>query len=109
MSCRLQIINDPTAPSGDRLRAMEQLERRVLGKPRETVEQVADEPEFVKELRALTHCSAGSCFASGQPTRQPGGPDESVTTRAYNRRRQPRWLAVMPPTRCSRGPGLRGR
>jgi hypothetical protein len=41
----LQIINDPTAPSGDRLRAMEQLESRALGKPKETVEQVNDEPE----------------------------------------------------------------
>jgi hypothetical protein len=50
----LQIINDPTAPSGDRLRAMEQLESRALGKPKETVEQVNDEPEFVKKLRALT-------------------------------------------------------
>jgi hypothetical protein len=33
---------------------MEQLESRALGKPKETVEQVAEEPEFMKELRAMT-------------------------------------------------------
>ena len=38
VDARLSIINDPTAPSGDRLRAMEQLESRALGKPKETVE-----------------------------------------------------------------------
>ena len=54
MAARLSIINDKTAPAGDWLRAMEQLESRALGKPKETVEQVAEEPEFVKELRALT-------------------------------------------------------
>jgi hypothetical protein len=54
VDARLQIINDPTASAGDRLRAMEQLESRALGKPKETVEQVNEEPEFVKELRALT-------------------------------------------------------
>jgi hypothetical protein len=50
----LQIINDPAAPWGDRLRAMEQLESRALGKPKETVEQVKEEPEFMQELRAMT-------------------------------------------------------
>jgi hypothetical protein len=49
VDARLQIINDPTAPSGG-LRAMEQLESRALGKPKETVEQVTEEPEFMQEL-----------------------------------------------------------
>ena len=40
LSAGLSIINDPLAPAGDRLRAMEQLESRALGKPRETVETV---------------------------------------------------------------------
>jgi hypothetical protein len=50
----LSIINDVNATAGDRLRAMEQLESRALGKPKETVEQVYEEPEFMKDLRALT-------------------------------------------------------
>jgi hypothetical protein len=37
VDARLQIINDPNAPAGDRLRAMEQLESRALGKPKESV------------------------------------------------------------------------
>jgi hypothetical protein len=54
VDARLQIINDPAAPSGDRLRAMEQLESRALGKPKETVEQVAEEPEAMKALRGMS-------------------------------------------------------
>jgi hypothetical protein len=33
VDARLSIIKDPKAPSGDRLRAMEQLESRALGRP----------------------------------------------------------------------------
>lgn len=51
---RLQIINDSTAPAGDRLWAMEQLESRALGKPKETVEQVNEEPEELQAMRAMT-------------------------------------------------------
>jgi hypothetical protein len=38
VAVRLAIINATTASAGDRLRAMEQLESRALGKPKETVE-----------------------------------------------------------------------
>jgi hypothetical protein len=54
VDARLQIINDPTAPAGDRLRAMEQLESRAMGKPKETVEQVNEEPEATQWLRQMT-------------------------------------------------------
>jgi hypothetical protein len=54
VDARLQIINDATAPSSDRLRAMEQLESRALGKPKETVLQEQDEPEAMKILRELS-------------------------------------------------------
>jgi hypothetical protein len=54
LDARLQIINDPTTPSGDRLRAMEQLESRALGKPKETIATEPEEPEILQELRALT-------------------------------------------------------
>ena len=47
-------INDPTAPASDRLRAMEQLESRAIGKPKETVEQVNEEPEATQWLRQMT-------------------------------------------------------
>jgi hypothetical protein len=50
----LSIINDRTAPAGDRLRAMEQLESRALGKPKETVEQVNEEPDELQAMRAMT-------------------------------------------------------
>src|SRR6266487_5143536 len=43
VDARLSIINDPRAPSGDRLRAMEQLESRALGRPKETVEHLGEE------------------------------------------------------------------
>jgi hypothetical protein len=49
----LSIITDPTAPSGDRLRAMEQLESRALGKPKETVEQVGEENPLREDLRRM--------------------------------------------------------
>jgi hypothetical protein len=51
---RLQIINDASAPSNDRLRAMEQLESRALGKPKETVEQTVTEPEAMTALRGMS-------------------------------------------------------
>jgi hypothetical protein len=42
------------AEAGDRLRAMEQLESRVPGKPKETVEQVNEEPVELAAMRAMT-------------------------------------------------------
>ena len=51
---RLAIINDATVPARDRLRAMEQLESRVLGKPEERVEQVNEEPEELAAMRAMS-------------------------------------------------------
>jgi hypothetical protein len=42
VDARLSIIKDPKASSGDRLRAMEQLESRALGRPKETVEHQRD-------------------------------------------------------------------
>lgn len=50
----LQIINDSSAPVGDRLRAMEQLESRALGKPKESVTVDTEESETERALRALT-------------------------------------------------------
>jgi hypothetical protein len=62
VDARLQIINGSTAPAGDRLRAMEQLESRALGKPKETIEQVNEEQ---KSLRPCGRCrprpAASSC------------------------------------------------
>jgi hypothetical protein len=46
--------NDSTAPGGDRLRAMEQLESRALGKPKESVATEAAEPDEVAAMRAMT-------------------------------------------------------
>jgi hypothetical protein len=51
---RRKIALDETAPAGDRLRAIEQIESRALGKPKETVEHQTEEPEAVRALRALT-------------------------------------------------------
>jgi hypothetical protein len=61
---------------------MEQLESRARGKPRETVEQVAEEPEFVKELRALTPEERRQLLRSWTAdAASRGGPDASVTTK----------------------------
>ena len=54
VDARLSIINDPTAPAGDRLRAMEQLESRALGKPKESVTVDTEESETERALKALT-------------------------------------------------------
>lgn len=50
---RLSIINDPQAPAGDRLRAMEQLENRGMGKPKETVEHQGEENPLADDLRRM--------------------------------------------------------
>jgi hypothetical protein len=54
VDARLEIINDRAAPVGDRLRAMEQLESRALGKPKESVTVDTEESETERALRALT-------------------------------------------------------
>jgi hypothetical protein len=54
VDARLEIINDSTAPAGDRRRAMEKLESRALGRRKETVEQVTEEPEELQAMRAMT-------------------------------------------------------
>jgi hypothetical protein len=54
VDARLQIISDSTAPAGDRLGAMEQLESRALGKPKETAATEAAEPDEVAAMRAMT-------------------------------------------------------
>ena len=51
---RGEIALDSTAPTGDRLRAIEQIESRALGKPKETVTTEVDESEAIRELRELT-------------------------------------------------------
>src|SRR5436309_3030542 len=51
---RREIALDSTTPTGDRLRAIEQIESRALGKPKETIASEYEEPEIVKEMRALT-------------------------------------------------------
>ena len=53
VDARLSIINDPTAPSGDRLRAMEQLESRALGRPKETVEHQDGQTQLDRDLDDL--------------------------------------------------------
>ena len=54
VDARLSIINDPRAPSGDRLRAMEQLESRALGRPKETVEHQGEENPLRDELLRIS-------------------------------------------------------
>jgi hypothetical protein len=51
---RREIALDSSAPTGDRLRAIEQIESRALGKPKETIATEPEEPEILQELRALT-------------------------------------------------------
>jgi hypothetical protein len=51
---RLSIINDSTASAGDRLRAMEQLESRGLGKPKETVEHQDGKSEADRMLDRMS-------------------------------------------------------
>jgi hypothetical protein len=48
------VRKDPKAAASDRLRAMEQLESRALGKPKEKVAHEAEEPEVLQELREMT-------------------------------------------------------
>jgi hypothetical protein len=50
VDARLSIIKNPKAPSGDRLRAMEQLESRALGRPKETVEHQGEDNPLRAEL-----------------------------------------------------------
>jgi hypothetical protein len=54
VDARLQIITDQAAPAGDRLRAMELLESRALGKPKESVPVDSEEFETERALRALS-------------------------------------------------------
>jgi len=54
VDARLQIINDPTAPPSDRLRAMQQLESRALGKPKETLVQETEEPQALRLIREMS-------------------------------------------------------
>jgi hypothetical protein len=49
-----EIALDSTPPTGDRLRAIEQIESRALGKPKETIATEPEEPEILQELRAVT-------------------------------------------------------
>ena len=51
---RRKIALHSTAPTGDRLRAIEQIESRALGKPKETVATEQAEPEEYAALRAMT-------------------------------------------------------
>ena|SRR2546423_4400926 len=50
VQARLSIINDSAASAGDRLRAMDQLESRALGRPKETVEHQGEENPLRDEL-----------------------------------------------------------
>ena len=54
VTARQSIINDPTAPVGDRLRPMEQLESRALGKPKETVEHQDGKSEVDRMLDGMS-------------------------------------------------------
>jgi hypothetical protein len=54
VQARLSIINDSTASAGDRLRAMEQLESRALGKPKETLEHQDGKSEVDRMLDRMS-------------------------------------------------------
>ena len=45
---------DSSAPTGDPLRAIGQIESRALGKSKETIAAEPEEPEILQVLRALT-------------------------------------------------------
>jgi hypothetical protein len=49
-----KIALDETAPAGDRLRAIEQVESRAMGKPKESVTVETEESEAERALRDLT-------------------------------------------------------
>jgi len=51
---RRKIALDETAPAGDRLRAIEQIESRALGKPKESVTVDTEETDAERALKALT-------------------------------------------------------
>ena len=51
---RAQFQSESHPGPGDRLRAIEQIESRALGKPKETVTTEVDESEAIRELRELT-------------------------------------------------------
>jgi hypothetical protein len=54
VAARLSIINDSTASAGDRLRAMEQLESRALGKPKETLEHQDGKTEVDRAMDEMS-------------------------------------------------------
>jgi hypothetical protein len=54
VAARLALIRDPRALPSDRLRAMEQLEARAMGKPKEHVLVEAEEPESLAAIRAMS-------------------------------------------------------
>lgn len=54
MALRLAAVWDQSLPMSERLKAAEQLENRGMGKPKETVEQVNEEPEELAAMRAMS-------------------------------------------------------
>lgn len=50
----IKIATDPTSSDADALRAIEALNSRVLGKPKETVETTVGKPELVTDLEKLS-------------------------------------------------------
>jgi hypothetical protein len=55
LQARLSIINDEAASASDRLKAMEQLESRALGRPKEHIETTTSAvDEYEEALRQLT-------------------------------------------------------
>jgi len=71
VNVRLSIINDPKAPPGDRLRAMEQLESRALGKPKETVVNEVEEPEARRLIRELSDEDLEAAIQRTAPPQSP--------------------------------------
>ena len=53
-TARRKIALDETAPAGDRLRAIEQIESRALGKPKESLTVETEETEAERALKALS-------------------------------------------------------
>jgi hypothetical protein len=54
VSIRRAIARDPQASASDRLRAMEQLESRALGRPTEHVEQTVRRPSALEDIERMS-------------------------------------------------------
>lgn len=68
---RREIALDSSAPTGDRLRAIEQVESRALGKPKETLVQETEEPEALRLLREMSDADLERIISGSPAPEQP--------------------------------------